>query len=292
MELITIENEKIFLPEDKLTLVNYGKLEKSLISNMKNFCEGKRKSNINIYDQGNIILSEEIYFFSITSLQDLDYELAFNKNSLLKEYIECCIVENDTMFSTLNKVLDLIKESYSDQGFIQLHKKLSEGLSTSFEFSYENMTIEKLIALVQVNIQHLCINDKLILITNILGEVYKDRYLFIYIGESIMEINENFISSIYQTNKRRSILLNMNCIRKLSIFVDYSPNILIMEDLGNIEEVQVHASEIMEYIYASLETTKKNYNFQQEKTKKIMDYLTSIDNNFLIKVNDIVPKIL
>ncbi len=292
MELITIENEKIFLPEDKLTLVNYGKLEKSLISNMKNFCEGKRKSNINIYDQGNIILSEEIYFFSITSLQDLDYELAFNKNSLLKEYIECCIVENDTMFSTLNKVLDLIKESYSDQGFIQLHKKLSEGLSTSFEFSYENMTIEKLIALVQVNIQHLCINDKLILITNILGEVYKDRYLFIYIGESIMEINENFISSIYQTNKRRSILLNMNCIRKLSIFVDYSPNILIMEDPGNIEEVQVHASEIMEYIYASLETTKKNYNFQQEKTKKIMDYLTSIDNNFLIKVNDIVPKIL
>ncbi|MFV0480205.1 MAG: hypothetical protein ACK5LZ_06540 [Anaerorhabdus sp.] len=286
MELKTLNDEEFVLPEHKVVLVDYGESAEFVINTMKILSNGKKSGNANLFENGELVNTKEFEFQSFSSLQELNSELMFNKNSLLRQYIEGCIKENDSMFSTLTKASELMGSMYSDSGFLKILSRLTKGMRTPFQFSGESMTVDNLIALIQVETMSLEISDKLTLLTNILKLLHREQYLFLYIN--INGIAESFIEECFNEDVRVTVMIDINCISDISIFGNHLPIILRNNGIQKNQRLEIHPAEMQNYIYAALPTTSKNYNFQREKIRNIVDLYNINQNNFLILASEIL----
>ncbi len=279
MKLINEDGTEFYISESRLSIVDYGSDFQKIFNSMYLYFENKKGSNCNVLDVENDVIEKKDISVIYVDGNDLTSGLIQgNSKSVLKNYLEEVMLNNDMMFINVYKALENLRSSFTDIGFIKLKEKLLNGIERKTNFIKEDINLTNISQILKLDLNDYSKTEILLMYLNIIIESNKDKKIYIILGNIVLD--DTVIDWLKIKQENLSLIIDNKSIEDIHIFESIDLEIIKQNNDSYIEEISLSNTFKLDYLYSIMQTTRKNINFQSEKIKKLCNIYSEKHQNF------------
>lgn len=257
-----------------------GNQTKNLNELLTNYFVRKKKNSCIVLDEdGDLIKNEDASYIYISSTEDLLDIFEMKPKTILNTEITDFINTNQDSFRTIEEIRNLSYELLTDNGMYRLKKIMGNGIDNNIEFEIDDFNVSRLLQTLALNIERLSKQQQFIVLYNIFLYTNRNHFCIVYID---FDVNAETLDWL-QTIKNDNILFLVN---NESICADITENIdtmLVLSKYDFVNEIEYEISSANKLSYCLNPYILKNYEYQTEKNRLIIDDFRDDRSTFLIK---------
>lgn len=280
--MMKVKNESLVynIPIRSGICVIAGKETKNLSALLTNYFVRKKKNSCVVLDEeGDLIKNEDVSYIYIPSTEDLLDIFEMKPKTVLNSEITEFINENQDSFRTVEEIRNLYYELLTDNGMYRLRKIMGNGIDIHAEFEIDDFNLSRLLQTLALNVTRLSIQQQFIVLYNIFLYTNRKQFCIVYIDFEIDSETLDWLKSIKNDNVL--FLIDNESIRtELTEDIDA---ILVLSKYDFVNEIEYEISLVNKLSYCLNPFILKNYAYQTEKNRLIIDDFRDDMTTFLIK---------
>ena len=226
-----------------------------------------------------MISPKDAEFIYISSKENLDTIYNFKSKTLLNDSIENFINENPTMFYSIDKIREELRNLLTDKGMFKIKQVLENGTNLNLNFETTNFTISKILQNLIIDVTSIKQTEQFIILYNLLLFVNRNKFNVIYIDFPLDNDSIDWLNSIKSSNN--IILVSNESIE--DYMAKEFESMIILTDNNFIEEIDLEIEKSNLLSYALHPIVFKHPEYQNEKIIEIIDMLSDEKTSFFVK---------
>lgn len=280
--MMKVKNESLVynIPIENGVCVIAGNETKNLIEYLTNYFVRKKKNTCIVLDEdGDLIKNDEVELIYVPSTENLIDIFEMKPKTMLNTEITDFINTNQICFKSVEAIRNLSYELLTDNGMYKLKKIMQRGTDIKIEYDIDDFNVSRLVQMIGINIERLSLQQQFIVLYNILLYVNRNQFCVVYIDYKIDEETLEWINNVKSDNIL-FLLDNSSINTELTETIDM---MLILSKFDFVNEIEYDTNLIDNLSYCLNPYILKNYAFQTEKNRSIIDDFTDDEATFLIK---------
>lgn len=281
MMRIKSDDSTIIIPVDSgLHLVYENNIKDELLTNLNSYFGQKKKTKCIIFNEDDELISpKDAEFIYISTKENLDTIYNFKSKTLLNDSIENFINENPTMFYSIDKIREELRNLLTDKGMFKIKQVLENGTNLNLNFETTNFTISKILQNLIIDVTSIKQTEQFIILYNLLLFVNRNKFNVIYIDFPLDNDSIDWLNSIKSSNN--IILVSNESIE--DYMAKEFESMIILTDNNFIEEIDLEIEKSNLLSYALHPIVFKHPEYQNEKIIEIIDMLSDEKTSFFVK---------
>lgn len=277
-----VKNENLVynIPIQNGVCVIAGNETKNLVEYLTNYFVRKKKNTCIVLDEdGDLIKNDDIVFIYIPSTENLLDIFEMKPKTMMNSEMTEFINTNQNYFRSIEAIRNLSYELLTDNGMFKLKKIMQNGTDINIEYDIDDFNISRLIQMLGINIERLTVQQQFIVLYNILLYTNRNQFCIVYIDFEVDEKTLEWMNNI-KTDNILFLVNNSSINTELTESVD---SMLLLSRYDFVNEMEFDNTLIDNLSYCLNPFILKNYMYQSEKNRSIIDDFMDRETTFLIK---------
>lgn len=277
-----VKNENLVynMPIENGVCVIAGNETKNLIEYLTNYFVRKKKNICVVLDEeGDLVKNEDVAFIYVPSTENLLDVFEMKPKTMMNSEITEFINANQDNFRSVEAIRNLSYELLTDNGMFRLKKIMQNGTAINIEYDVDDFDVSRLLQMIEINIERLTVQQQFIVLYNILLYTHRSQFCILYIDFEIDKDTIEWIENIKEENIL-FLLDNSSISTNLMESVDA---MLFLSKYDFVNEIEFDINLIDNLSYCLNPYTLRNYAYQTEKNRAIIDEFMDDEATFLIK---------
>lgn len=277
-----VKNENLVynIPIQNGVCVIAGNETKNLVEYLTNYFVRKKKNTCIVLDEdGDLIKNDDIVFIYIPSTENLLDIFEMKPKTMMNSEMTEFINTNQNYFRSIEAIRNLSYELLTDNGMFKLKKIMQNGTDINIEYDIDDFNISRLIQMLGINIERLTVQQQFIVLYNILLYTNRNKFCIVYIDFEVDEKTLEWMNNI-KTDNILFLVNNSSINTELTESVD---SMLLLSRYDFVNEMEFDNTLIDNLSYCLNPFILKNYMYQSEKNRSIIDDFMDRETTFLIK---------
>lgn len=277
-----VKNENLVynIPIPNGVCVIAGNETKNLVEYLTNYFVRKKKNTCIVLDEdGDLIKNDDVVFIYIPSTENLLDIFEMKPKTMMNSEITEFINTNQNYFRSIEAIRNLSYELLTDNGMFKLKKIMQNGTDINIEYDIDDFNISRLIQMLGINIERLTVQQQFIVLYNILLYTNRNQFCIVYIDFEVDEKTLEWMNNI-KTDNILFLVNNSSINTELTESVD---SMLLLSRYDFVNEMEFDNTLIDNLSYCLNPFILKNYMYQSEKNRSIIDDFMDRETTFLIK---------
>lgn len=280
--MMKVKNESLVynIPIQNGICVIAGNEIKNLVEYLTNYFVRKKKNTCVVLDEdGDLIKNDDVAFVYIPSTENLLDIFEMKPKTMINSEITEFINTNQNHFRSIEAIRNLSYELLTDNGMFKLKKIMQNGTDINIEYDIDDFNISRLIQMLGINIERFSIQQQFIVLYNILLYTNRNQFCIVYIDFDVDEKTLEWMNNI----KTDNVLFLVNNASINTVLTDSVDSMLLLSRYDFVDEMEFDNTLIDNLSYCLNPYVLKNYMYQTEKNRSIMDDFMDKETTFLIK---------
>lgn len=277
-----VKNENLVynIPIQNGVCVIAGNETKNLVEYLTNYFVRKKKNTCIVLDEdGDLIKNDDVVFIYIPSTENLLDIFEMKPKTMMNSEMTEFINTNQNYFRSIEAIRNLSYELLTDNGMFKLKKIMQNGTDINIEYDIDDFNISRLIQMLGINIERLTVQQQFIVLYNILLYTNRNQFCIVYIDFEVDEKTLEWMNNI-KTDNILFLVNNSSINTELTESVD---SMLLLSRYDFVNEMEFDNTLIDNLSYCLNPFILKNYMYQSEKNRSIIDDFMDRETTFLIK---------